>query len=326
MKHSSSQFLSSAENTMQKIHYESYDKWIENFSINLNLIWNGNSAKNINKFLNNEVNETSSAIVIGRGPSIKKNNHLKMLAESNYDGTIVCCDGALIEALKNGITPEKFKKFIVTSIEPYRRIEKYYLDELVKQYGDKISVILPVIADPNVVAILNEYKMNLFWIHLLFDLNEGKKSFNYITSQIIRSKNNKGLPAIQTGANVGTSSWFIAWKILDIPNVCLIGINHGWEEDDPIDKIMSHGYEDKTKIVNTEDNGTQKFIKKIFNPDFKCYCLQDPIYQFYSESFKEFISRSPSWVNTINATEGGAIFGDRILCIKFSKFLDGYTH
>ncbi len=281
-----SDFLASAENAMKKIHNESYDDWINNFATNLNQITNGNSAKNIIKFFNMVKNETSSAIIIGRGPSLKKNNHLELLSKSDYNGTIICCDGALIDVLKNGITPDKFKKFIVTSIEPYQRIEKYYLDEIVKQYGGKISVILPIIADPNVVKILNDYKMNLFWIHLLFDLQEGKKSFNYITSKIIRAlKNNHGFPAIQTGANVGTSSWFIAWQILGINNIGLIGINHGWEQDDPIEKIISHGYESNSKTIKPNKENNQKFIKKLYNPDFDCYCLQDPLYQFYSESF-----------------------------------------
>ena len=322
-----SDFLTSAENAMKKIHIESYDDWINNFATNLNNIKNGNSAKNIIKSLNLEKNETSSAIVIGRGPSLKKNNHLELLSKSDYNGTIICCDGALIDVLKNGITPDKFKKFIVTSIEPYQRIEKYYLNDIVKQYGNKISVILPIIADPNVVKILNNYNMQLFWVHLLFDLQEGKKSFNYITSKIIRALNdNNGFPAIQTGANVGTSSWFIAWKILGIKNIGLIGINHGWETDDPLEKIISHGFESDSKTIKPNEENNQKFIKKLYNPDFDCYCLQDPIYQFYAESFKEFISRSPSWVNTINCTEGGAIFGNRIQSSKFIEFLKKFPN
>jgi len=314
-------FLRSAENALYKIHYESYDDWIGNFAKNLDLISNENSAKKINDFLDNKIDEKSSAIVIGRGPSLKKNKHLELLSKSDYDGTIICCDGALIDVLKNGVTPDKFKKFIVTSIEPYKRIEKYYIDEVVKSYGNKILAILPVIANPDVVAILQQYKVNIFWIHLLFDLNEGKKSFNYITSKIIRSRINEGLPAIQSGANVGTSSWFIAWKIIGVPNVCLIGINHGWDIDDPIEKIISHGYENKEKKIDPDAKNITKFVKKVFNPDFNCYALQDPIYQFYSETFKEFISRSPSWLNTINATEGGVIFGKKIQSMKFADFL-----
>jgi len=81
---------------------------------------------------------------------------------------------------------------------------------------------------------------------------------------------------------------------------------------------------DEELPIFTEKN-VMKYLKKIFNPDFKCYCILDPIFQFYSQTFKEFISRSPEWVNTINATEGGSIFGDRIIPTKFSDFLKNYS-
>ena len=56
---------------------------------------------------------------------------------------------------------------------------------------------------------------------------------------MVRAKNHvNGLPAIQTGGNVGTSSWFISWQILKCATVALIGINHSWEETDPIELIM----------------------------------------------------------------------------------------
>jgi len=46
-------------------------------------------------------------------------------------------------------------------------------------------------------------------------------------------KNSHGLPAIQTGGNVRTSSWFISWRILKCSMATLVGINHGWKDDDP---------------------------------------------------------------------------------------------
>jgi len=36
---------------------------------------------------------------------------------------------------------------------------------------------------------------------------------------------------------------------------------------------------------------------------------------------KDFIPKAPDWVKTINATEGGAIFGKGIKCMKFGEFL-----
>ena len=151
---------------------------------------------------------------------------------------------------------------------------------------------------------------------------------------MVRAKNHKnGLPAIQTGGNVGTSAWFVAWKILKNNVVGLIGINHSWQETDSWEKIISHGrtsqanvYGENISVEMNQDNPEfNKLFKKIYNPEFDCSGIVDPLFQFYSEALKEFISRSPSWLSTINSTEGGVIFGNKIKCIKFQNFLDKHS-
>ena len=142
---------------------------------------------------------------------------------------------------------------------------------------------------------------------------------------MVRAKRHtKGLPAIQTGGNVGTSSWFIAWQILKHGTVSLIGINHSWDEDNSIEEIISHGSSLHHAQIDQNSSLFEKLFPRIYNPEFGCYCILDPIFQYYSTAFKEFISRSPSWVNTINATEGGCIFGERIKCMMFKNFLQSY--
>ena len=74
--------------------------------------------------------------------------------------------------------------------------------------------------------------------------------------------------------------------------------------------------------IDKESLMAQKLFPKIYNPDFNCNCILDPIFQYYRNAFIEFISRSPSWVNTINATEGGCIFGDKIKCLTLAEFLN----
>ena len=144
---------------------------------------------------------------------------------------------------------------------------------------------------------------------------------------MIRAKDRlHGLPAIQTGGNIGTASWFISWQILKCTTVALIGIYHGWEEDDSWETIISHGTGKDTKNIDRNSASFKKLFKKIHNPDFNCNCIMDPLFQFYSEALKEFIVRSPEWVTTINATEGGSIFGKRITSMKFQNFLEKYSH
>ena len=66
----------------------------------------------------------------------------------------------------------------------------------------------------------------------------------------------------------------------------------------------------------------KKLFEKSHNPEFNCDFILDPMFRLYSMCLKEFIMRSPDWVNTINATEGGSIFGERITCKNFKEFLD----
>ena len=324
---SAKELQDSIELIMKETHYENFDEWVANFSLNLSNIWNEKSAKSLQPLDNRNLqNEKNSAIVIGRGPSIKKNNHLKLLANSDYQGTIICCDGKLSDALKAGVTPDKFDKFFVTTIDPYKDIKEHYDHEIIDTYGSNIKGIFTVIANPNAVERARQSGIQIHWMHSLFDYNEGKKSFNNLSALMIRAKNNiHRLPAIQTGGNVGTSSWFVAWQILRCTTVALIGINHGWEESDSWETIISHG--NILDIKNTDRNSPsfKKLFKKVYNPDFNCDCILDPVFQFYSEALKEFISRSPKWVNTINATEGGSIFGKRVKSMKFTDFLNNFS-
>ena len=314
----------SLETIMEKIQCASYDDWVKNFALNLDNIWNESSAAELTP--TNSKTKLQSAIVIGRGPSVKKKGHLELLAKSNFNGAIVCCDGALINTLKAGVTPERFPNFYVVSIDPYSPAMKFYDDKIVDQYGDGIKGIFSIIVKPTTVEKARNAGIKIHWLHSLFDYEEGKKSFNQISALMVRIKNHHdGLPAIQTGGNVGTSSWFVSWRILKCPTVALIGINHGWNEDDPWEKIISHGSDFvKTDVIDRKNPTFNKLFKKIYNMDFNCYCIVDPLFQFYSSALKEFIVKSPEWLTTINATEGGSIFGNRIIGMSFYLFLEKY--
>ena len=316
--------IESYEKILKNKAYEEYELWISNFALNLKNIWNEHSAGILNT---NSTDTEKHAIVIGKGPSINKHKHLKLLAESNFSGSIICCDGKLIDTLNAGVTPEKFPNFYVVTVDPLRSIKRNYDDPIVQKYGSKIKAIFSVVSHPDAVESARNANMKIHWMHSLVDYNEGKKSFNYITSVMVRSKNHsKGLPAIQTGANVGTSGWFASWKILKCKTVALIGINHGWEADDPWDLILSHtlnNNEMPSESINIDKttDSFKKLFPKLYNPDLKSYFIIDPIFQLYRSALLEFIERAPKWVSTYNATEGGSIFGKRVKNLKFSEFL-----
>ena len=122
-----------------------------------------------------------------------------------------------------------------------------------------------------------------------------------------------------------TDNRSLAQKFSMFKNICLIGINHGWDETDPWDLIVSHGFDAKSQKIERDSEIAKKLFPKIFNPDFNTYCIMDPIFQYYSNAFKEFISRAPVWVNTINSTQGGSIFGKNIKSLNFNDFLEKFN-
>ena len=62
-----------------KVALDSYDEWVKNFALNLPDIWNDSSAAKLKPtMINVDFKTTKSAIVIGRGPSLKKNKHLEL--------------------------------------------------------------------------------------------------------------------------------------------------------------------------------------------------------------------------------------------------------
>ncbi len=322
MTNSNGKKLDPIEKSMMNIQYEDFDVWIKNFSHNLNDIWHESSCKDLSKFLSKQ-NDT--AIVIGKGPSIDEHKHLELLSKSNFTGSIVCCDGKLIDTLKLGVTPDKFPNFYVVNIDPGSHTTKLFDHPLISKFGPKIKGIFTTISNPNTVEQARKSGIKIHWMHSLFDFDEGKKSFNYISSKIVRSKNHvNGLPAIQTGGNVGTSCWFVSWKILKCIKVVLLGMNHGWNEDTPMDIITKHGV-DFAHSYDKNNSSFERLFPKIYNPEIKKYSILDPIFQYYRKAFLEFISRSPPEIETINATEGGSIFGKRIKSMTFKNFLQEYT-
>jgi len=304
----------SLEEVMKKIHSERFEEWVINFAHNLLNIWKEKSARALDPCPNRRFSKNGkSTIVIGKGPSINKKNHLKILSESKYQGNILCCDGKLIDALKAGVTPDKFPNFYVTTIDPYSGTKKNYDHQIVDDFGSQIKGIFTTIANPSAVTRARKAGIQIHWLHSLFDYSEGKKSFNQVSALMVRAQNHTdGLPAIQTGGNVGTSSWFISWRILKSSTVALIGINHGWEENDSWRMISSHGQNKIKRKMKKNDSYNKKFFKKIYNPDLDCYCILDPIFQFYSNALKEFIKRSPSWLTT-NKTFIGSSSGNSII-------------
>ena len=133
-------------------------------------------------------------------------------------------------------------------------------------------------------------------------------------------KNPDGFPGLQTGGNVGCFSWIFSWAILGCSPVGFIGLNMGVDGNTPIEKTQHYD-----QVLNHFDNDKSKVSKryrKIFNEALETESLLDPVFDFYREAFLDLIVRTPRLTKTINATEGGSLFGKRIKNMRFVNFLN----
>ena len=121
----------------------------------------------------------------------------------------------------------------MVTIDTQDRQKACYDHPLVKKHGAKIRAIISSTISPETLSVIKDSGIEIFWIHTLVDYNKGKNSFNYISGVMSKIKNKEnGLPAIQTGGNVGTSAWVIAWAILKKSHIGIIGIDHGYYSED----------------------------------------------------------------------------------------------
>ena len=99
-------------------------------------------------------------------------------------------------------------------------------------------------------------------------------------------------------------------------------MNFGYDTDSPVEETPH--YKSLLKANDFDEIKTRGNFKKIHNKDFNCDTFVDPIFQYYREALKDLVVRTPKWVKTINATEGGSLFGKNIVGMKLSDFLTKY--
>ena len=226
----------------------------------------------------------------------------------------------LVPCLQSGITPKKFPQFFVLSMDPYEVTIKYYQDKIIKKYSKKISIVMSTCTIHETVEICKNYGFNIFWYHPLIDDFRKLESINKTMNMMSKSdKNPNGFPGLQTGGNVGCFSWIFSWAVLGCSPVGLIGLNMGVDGNTPIEKTAH--YSQVLNHFNNEKSKVSKRYRKVFNKEYGTETLLDPVFDFYREAFLDLVVRAPRWTRTVNATEGGSLFGKRIENMKFTDFL-----
>ena len=142
------------------------------------------------------------AIVIGAGPSIYKQNHLRRIADSNFEGFLFISDSMLKPCLQNNITPDKFK-MIVCTLEDFLPVFAlpYFDGAQIRLWAPLIRIVKAKRVRPAVIDILE------------------KQGFMIETTED---------PEINISCNVGLMCWKLASLVCN--KVALVGIDHAFDE------------------------------------------------------------------------------------------------
>ncbi|MBA3662151.1 MAG: motility associated factor glycosyltransferase family protein [Gammaproteobacteria bacterium] len=283
-----------------------------------------------------------SAIIISAGPSIHRRKSIQCILDSSYEGCIIAVDAAYVACLRAGLIPD----FVVSLDSHATRMVRWFGDpnlaentknddyfkrqdldvefrknaetknqqniELVNRYGHLTRGIVSSSIPSNVLDRLLQAKMDLFWWNPLVD---DPYSENSLTKRLFEINQ---LSALNTGGNVGTSAWVFATDVLTIPHIAMVGMDLGYYADTPY--TMTQTYPQIVQYNESPDQLDKYFVNYQF-PLTQEKFYTDVTYYWYRRNFLELLQQSKS--RTVNCTEGGILFDDRLPCIFLKDFLNG---
>jgi hypothetical protein len=293
--------------------------WCKNFAENLPYIREGKAVNDLEGY-----GKGKAAIIVGAGPSLWRNKHLELLAESNFDGVVLISDKVLKDALKAGITPDNFDILVGTVDGNRDLIWKLYDDPIIDKYGSKIKALFTTTAAPNARERAEKAGIEIYWFNPVFDDWQRSESFTRLLGMMTSTeKRPKGIGCLRGGGNVGSALWIASFSVLNSNPIGLIGIDLSYLPETPIEETPY--YKKILEAAGGDVNLAAKHFIKIYNPYFNCSALLDFIFDSYRKVWLELARRTPREYLTINCSEGGSLFGEPyIYCMRFKDYLDHY--
>lgn len=283
--------------------------WMRNFGDNLPLIREGKTLRDLAE---KEVVD-GRAVVMGRGPSIFRENHLFALRDSGFEGAVVASDGILIDSLKAGLVPH-----YVLSIDGSPIVKKWFDHHLVDKYAPKIKAVMCGQVDHGVVERVIQAGFDVYWFQPAMDSVEDRRSVTrFMILMTVSKRNPDGFVALEVGGNVGACSWMFAWNVLKRKNVALLGLDYGYPEDIPLKESY---YFDKT-VAALGAVDAKIHYDTVFHPFFKTTSFIDPAFKSYREGFFDTLLSKPNWQRTVNCSGGGTLFHPKMECMHFADWL-----
>lgn len=282
-----------------------------------------------------------AGIVVGRGPSIFKHKHLELLADTKFKRvpTIIVTDGMVIECLRAGVTPDKFP-MVAVSVDGHRKlIVRWFGDDhfkennpeasatdfaanvhdiqLFNKYAKDLKIIVGSTVANNVIQRCLDANAQVYMLHPLFD-SLGVESLTRVMMYVTQTDDTGPLICSSSGGNAGALAWVLAWTLLRLSPILMVGMNFSYETDTPLEETSY-----ASKALATGDlEGASRSLIEIQNPHDGLTYKTDHVFMHYKQALFDMLDEAPppTWLRTINSTEGGIIFGHK--AIEWKPFKD----
>ena len=273
--------------------------WMDNIRENFADIKNGMDVREIPK-------TNLPALIIGAGPSLYRNNHLKILADQGFDGIIFAADRVLKDCLDVGVVPD-----YVCVLDGQEGILPFFNHQIVDDHAEQIAAIMCVMTHPKIVK---RWGGKIYWFSNSISDNIAP-NVAYLMHHLLKKTE------ITTAGHVSSLGWSIAHTI-GCREIALIGIDLSYPMDTPMEETCYYN-----NYVTAFDGDVEK-IKECYTTYHHRYfgtdCYFDPVFSAYIEySMGHFALASSMGTTIINCSEGGAIEGGNVECMCFADFLNG---
>ncbi len=313
------------ESVSERFHRSTRDKlfdlWMRNFAANLVLMQRSEARALPDLLLDLAVPSAAPAgpaLVVGGGPSLREHRHLEMLAESPVSGLmLIATERILPHLLRLGVVPD-----LTISIDGDHDVMlRYVSDPIVDEHGAKLRVAMASTGAPPVAERFLRAGATIYWFNPLFDDYRRSDSLGATQRAMTRSARwPNGLPAVSCGGHAGATCWVLGHALLKRSPVGLIGIDLGYPAEYPIERTQC--YAQIRELVGDDSDAIRGYFTRIWNPDLGQEALLDVMFAEYRRHFLELVGRVPAWVETVNCTQGGSLFGPGITTRPLAEFLE----
>jgi hypothetical protein len=277
----------------------------------------------------------SDAVVLARGPSFFRQGYIERLRKARALGRqflLLCADGTLAHCLDGGLTPD-----IVVTVDPSIRIlhwfgdpegltaeDDYFLKDrdspkeskalidpartvgLLDKHGPRLRVAVNVFTHERVVDRLLAIGAQTL---LYFPMSDDEEYMSAMWRQY------PDLVSLSCGGNVGTAAYNLS-RFLSVSRVCLCGFDFAYPPGTPLEQTQ---YFDL--IAKNPGLANQLFVT-VRNPHLRQVWFTDRVYLGYAHTLLRMVEdAAKQGVQTVNATNGGILFGPKLEWGSLTDFL-----